>query len=204
MKRFLAIMLSLIMTACFAGCNKAINNQFPNDLVVSTETEHPMITQSPDWPVYNTAAEIVTASSNIYTGKVKNISFEIVNMKTGTADSSAASGKTDCMLYTVYTVDVLKSYKGDNSGEIKICVIGGIAGYRENEQYDALQAAGLYEQYNGILWRLMASICSARQEQPAGMISLSTKRSSHTLSIRRIIPLLPRLSAKRNAEFSIP
>ena len=95
-------------------------------------------------------AEIVTASSNIYTGKVKNISFEIVNMKTGTADSSAASGKTDCMLYTVYTVDVLKSYKGDNSGEIKICVIGGIAGYRENEQYDALQAAGLYEQYNGI------------------------------------------------------
>ena len=127
MKRFLAIVLSLIMTACFAGCNKAINNQFPNDLVVSTETEHPMITQSPEWPVYNTAAEIVTASSNIYTGKVKNISFEIVNMKTGTADSSAASGKTDCMLYTVYTVDVLKSYKGDNSGEIKICVIGGIA-----------------------------------------------------------------------------
>lgn len=118
MKRFLAIMLSLIMTACFAGCNKAINNQFPNDLVVSTETEHPMITQSPAWPVYNTAAEIVTASSNIYTGKVKNISFEIVNMKTGTADSSATSGKTDCMLYTVYTVDVLKSYKGDNSGEI--------------------------------------------------------------------------------------
>ena len=49
MKRFLAIMLSLIMTACFAGCNKAINNQFPNDLVVSTETEHPMITQSPDY-----------------------------------------------------------------------------------------------------------------------------------------------------------
>lgn len=150
MKRFLAIMLSLIMTACFAGCNKAINNQFPNDLVVSTETEHPMITQSPEWSVYNTAAEIVTASTNIYTGKVKSISFEIVNMKTGTADSSAASGKTDCMLYTVYTVDVLKSYKGDNSGEIKICVIGGIAGYRENEQYDALQAAGLYEQYNGI------------------------------------------------------
>ena len=143
-------MLSLIMAVGLAGCNQALNDQFPNDLVVSAETNHPTVALSPDWAVYNTAKEIATASTNIYTGKVKDIGFEIVNMKTGTADSSAASDKTDCMLYTVYTVEVLNSYKGNNTGEIKVCRIGGIAGYREDEQCNALKAAGLYEQYNGI------------------------------------------------------
>lgn len=150
MKRFLVIMLSLIMTVGFAGCNQAINDQFPNDLAVSAESEHQMFTLSPDWAVYNTAEDIVAASSNIYTGKVKNISFEVVNMKTGTSESSAVSDGNDCMLYTVYTVDVANSYKGSNSGEIKICSIGGIAGYKEDEQVNALKAAGLYEEYNGI------------------------------------------------------
>ena len=53
-------------------------------------------------------------------------------------------------LYTVYTVEVDKNYKGDNPALIKICKTGGIDGYKVKEQYDLMKKSGMTEKYSGI------------------------------------------------------
>lgn len=150
MKRTLLIALSVIMVLCFAGCNKTINDEFPNDLTVSSEPKYPVATLSPDWPSYDTAEEIVNASSNIYAGEVTGVTFEIVDMRTGKVADPSQSDNTNLMLYTIYTVSVTKSYKGKNEGEIRICHIGGIAGYDDDKQHSLLKSSGLLDQYGGI------------------------------------------------------
>lgn len=95
-----------------------------------------------DWPYYNTAEEIVGASSNIYTGSVTDISFEIINEKTGEIDRSPDSTATRG-LYTVYTVAAVNCYKGSQAKTRCIRVTGTPKGYREDEQNELLVSAGL-------------------------------------------------------------
>lgn len=59
-------------------------------------------------------------------------------MKTGKTDNSPESLSTSRMLYTVYTISVSDSVKGDNPEEIRICTLGGIAGYNEEAQFSKL------------------------------------------------------------------
>ena len=54
------------------------------------------------------------------------------------------------MLYTVYTVQLSDSFKGENPDEIKIYRIGGLIGYKESLQYNMIEKAGLFDEYHGI------------------------------------------------------
>lgn len=151
MKKLIIIGLVVIMIVmCFSGCSTSINNEMPKDLTISSVSKNDIVELSPDWPIYDTASEIVKASTNIYTGKVNEISFEIIDMVTGKKDDSPESDSSDRMLYTVYTVTVTDSKKGNNPEELKICLIGGIPSYKEEEQYSALESVGLLKEFGGI------------------------------------------------------
>lgn len=150
MRRILFAIFSVIIVLSCSGCNGSIVNEFPNDLLISDDSVHTVIELSPDWPSYDTASEIVEASTNIYIGKVKDITFDIINMETGKSDNSQNSNNANRMLYTIYTVSVLENFKGDNSEDVKICQIGGIWGYKEDEQIHLLESAGLLQDFGGI------------------------------------------------------
>lgn len=115
-------------------------------------SEYPIISMhsSADWPWYSTVGEIDDASTEIYSGKITGISFEIVDQATGKADRSPNSTSANRMLYTLYTVAVTDSYKGETVSEKVICITGGMAGYNEKEQYDLLESSGLLDKYHGI------------------------------------------------------
>lgn len=96
-----------------------------------------------DWPVYKTAEEIIDASTNIFTGVVSDISFAVIDLKTGKTVDPAEEGTASAMLHTVYTVTVGERRKGTVAEETKICKIGGLKGYNETEQAELLIASGL-------------------------------------------------------------
>lgn len=145
---FYAIALAAVV---MAGCTNSLNNEIPDDLKSEVqESTNRTISVQASYPVYNTAEEIADAATNIYAGTVKDISFEVIDTKTGKTDNSSDSLSTSRMLYTVYTISVSDSVKGDNPEEIRICTLGGIAGYNEEAQFSKLRSSGLITKYNGI------------------------------------------------------
>lgn len=141
----------LVFMLCLAGCSHPIVNDYPQDLSVTSENvEYSTVNVHADWYLYDTAEEINQASTNIYSGKVTNISFEVIDMKTGKVDRSPDSESNSRMLYTVYTISVTGSFKGQNPPEVKICEMGGIVGFNDNEQYKLVESTGLITKYSGI------------------------------------------------------
>ncbi len=124
-----------------------LSGEYPDD-IVRTASEYDKIKLTADWPYYSTAKELADAATHIYSGTVTDISFAVIDYKTGKEDGSPQSKSTNRMLYTVYTVGDIVSRKGETAGTVKICKPGGIAGYKEKEQYDLLTSSGL--NYEGI------------------------------------------------------
>lgn len=97
-----------------------------------------------DWLFYNNAIDLTNAATNIYSGVVKDISFTIVDYATGTIDVSPESKSTHRALYTIYTIETTTSIKGSNPEEISVCILGGIPGYKEENQFSIQEKAGLF------------------------------------------------------------
>ena len=132
-KTVVAYVLLLIICLCSCG-----------------ESDYQYVRVSVDYPMYSTAEELVEVAQNVYIGSVTDISFEIFDMKTGKVDSSSKSESTSRMLYTIYTISVKESLKGDVSETVKIRRVGGITGYNEEGQYKKMKDANLIGEYKGI------------------------------------------------------
>ncbi len=116
---------------------RTLTADFPADLPVGPSGgELAAVVMEADWPHYETAGALVRASEQVFSGTVTEVSFVIVTPQ---------SEIPRPMLYTVYTVAVGKSFKGEVPDEVRIGVMGGILGYREEEQLALLREAGLYE-----------------------------------------------------------
>ena len=128
--KFLYIVATFcVISAFITGCaSKPFNNS---------------MSVSPDWPSYNSAEEIINASKYVYSGTVTDISFEIIDYVTGKVDNSPDSDSTSRALYTVYTVSVAENYKGESPAETKVKVMGGLSGYREEEQKELMVSSKL-------------------------------------------------------------
>ena len=112
--------------------------------------EYPVIEFFMDWQVCKTKQEVAQVSTNIYYGKIVDISFEIIDEITGMVDRDISSESTSRMLHTVYTIRVTNSIKGDNPPEVKICIAGGMPGYQEDVQFELMETSGLISQYHAI------------------------------------------------------
>ncbi len=135
MKSKITIFLCIIsIIICLVSCGKTYGNTIVD----------------PDWPLYSTGEELVGASTNVFLGKVTDISFEIIDYETGIADRSFNLNSNSRMLYTIYSVEVVDNYKGETHKPVQISVWGGIAGYNEELQYKLLKDSGLSNEYSSI------------------------------------------------------
>lgn len=134
-KSMAAVWIVLLMTGCTA----------PGPEGGSDQSGYPITYLHPDWPSYATAEEIEKASTYIYSGTVTDVSFEIIDYSTGKIDRDRSSTASSRTLYTIYTIRTDKNFKGESPSEVKICVIGGIVGFREEEQFKLLESSGLIQ-----------------------------------------------------------
>ena len=98
-------------------------------------------------------------------------------MPTGETVDASDSSEASRMLYTVYTVQLSDSFKGENPHEIKIYRIGGLIGYKESVQYSMIEKAGFFDEYHGfcallLFFRYVNAIMQGGDGSPnlAGMI----------------------------------
>lgn len=97
---------------------------------------------STDWPVYESVEELNNASKYVVLGKVNDVSFEVLDVKTNNPPAPE-SDKSNCLLHTVYSIDVITSYKGDAPKTLKFCMVGGREGAYLDEQLAALRKADM-------------------------------------------------------------
>ncbi|MBR4278553.1 MAG: hypothetical protein IKT34_00105, partial [Clostridia bacterium] len=103
-----------------------------------------------DWPQYDSVESLIEASSNVFEGKLTNISFDVVDLYTGES-ANKASEASKLHIYTIYEVEVNTSYKGVNADKVYIKVIGGMEGYMESKQFDKLKEYDIYDENVGLL-----------------------------------------------------
>ena len=137
------ILATLLMTLTSCSTNKdPINKDQPLvDLHTEVEqNEDKVIYKSikADWPVYEDLEDLVKAGNVILLGKVTDISFQVLDDRTGQAPSEETE-EVDRNLYTIYDIDVITSYKGDSFEPIKIRALGGLENLYIKEQLKALE-----------------------------------------------------------------
>lgn len=83
------------------------------------------------------AEEIVNNEEVICTGKVTNISFEVLDLDTCQPPTeNSVDMKID--LYTIYDIELIDQYKGTVGQKFRLIDRGGIRGYKVSEQLEAL------------------------------------------------------------------
>lgn len=146
--RFLSL---LIILTGFVGCQKSVpqqtskKNEPSNPDTPDSETLIDLSSYNYriiDWYEYKTAEEIVNAATNVFAGKVVDISFEVFNIKTGQIDRSSEADKANRLLYTLYIIDVQENYKGSSASPITVKMVGGID-FRLEEQEELCREAGV-------------------------------------------------------------
>lgn len=136
-KTILLVAILSVMAVIFSGC--------------TPEKQAKIEYYECDWPYYDTQ-ELTDKCTDIFEGKIVNISFKMIDIRTGKA---AAAVNTDNMLYTVYEIETPAVYKGNNTEKKSICVMGGISRYKESEQID------LMKKYVGTEHEYIPVVCGA-------------------------------------------
>lgn len=160
MKKILLCILSLVILAMtFCGCSQHESNDH-NDFDMSKNTNSPVLDGATqynpkithlhaDWPSYDSIATLVDVADNVFEGKITNIDFDIVDIYTGES-AKPEDDVSRLQLYTIYEVDIIDVYKGANADKAYIMVMGGMAGYKENEQCKAMDKFGIFNEDIGI------------------------------------------------------
>lgn len=96
------------------------------------------------------AEEIVKNEEVICTGKVTNISFEVLDLDTCQPPTeNSVDMKID--LYTIYDIELIDAYKGTVGQKFRLLDRGGIKGYRVSEQLEALHNSEYINNKNTII-----------------------------------------------------
>ncbi|TAH64975.1 MAG: hypothetical protein EWM47_11705 [Anaerolineaceae bacterium] len=139
-KLILFITLVLVLSSCSVYKNpisedhSLVDNDTDDNLIADKVTYNSI---SADWPAYEDVEDLVEAGNIILMGKVTDISFQVLDDRTGEPPSEETK-EADRSLYTIYDVDVIRSYKGDFLETTKVRMLGGQEGFRVDEQVKAL------------------------------------------------------------------
>ena len=133
---------------CLCGCAAPVhgNGELPYDTATLSPDTVSKVNDSMatiDWVTFGTAAELVNTATNVFSGKVVDISFDVLDYEKGIPDMNGSSDNYHREIFTVYTIEVQKNYKGDIGETMKLYVEGGLPGYREEEQCQLVQDANL-------------------------------------------------------------
>jgi hypothetical protein len=96
--------------------------------------------------VYSDANELVERADVVITGTISNISFEVIDPRTGFPPAEDAIEKYAVefgfepepwrifVLETIYDVDIITTYKGEKTETVQVRMRGGLQNYRIDEQ----------------------------------------------------------------------
>lgn len=145
---FKMVMVFVLTFTCLCSCAAPVhgNGELPYDtatLSPDTVSKVNDVMATIDWVTFGTAAELVNTATNVFSGKVVDISFDVLDYKKGIPDMNGSSDNYSRDIFTVYTIEVQKNYKGDIGETMKLYVEGGLPGYREEEQCQLVQEANL-------------------------------------------------------------
>lgn len=140
----LFVVTAFILSACSTDISDSIPpNSIPSESVPSydngfleTDVEYGSIYA--DYRIYNKPEALIEAADSVLIGKVVSRSFKILDYATGLPPTETTE-EFNKILCTIYTVDVITSYKGDVSTTINIRTQGGIKDECISEQLQALK-----------------------------------------------------------------
>ncbi len=135
--------ISFLMTAALlSGCS-ADSESLSKDVSVSSSVNsisENNITYNcsySDYYVYENPEELISAADIVLTGKVTDISFKMLDYVTALPPTEETEERY-IKLCTIYTVDVISTYKGNVSESINIRVAGGLKDKYLDEQLRVL------------------------------------------------------------------
>ena len=144
MKKISVLLILATLLAGFTGCGDKTTPVYTGDLlseIPSVQVERPsdftLITVQ--WDYYPTAAELVAASTNVFKGKVQSVSSLIANNK---GETDGAQSPANSLLFTVFSIEPEKNYKGTSKGTVALRMPGGVASYYE-EQVEQCEENGI-------------------------------------------------------------
>lgn len=78
------------------------------------ESNNPVITMCIDYPMYDSAQELVDAADLVFAGEVKNITYEMLDIRTENGTDPVTGLEGDVSLpYTIFEIEVSEVYKGE-------------------------------------------------------------------------------------------
>ena len=135
----------VFLTSCSVAKKDNVEN-IVADVGGLTADEVGYVTMESSYKIYRDAKELGERADLALLGRVTDISFQILDMKTGHPPTEKTEER-DAQLHTMYTVEVVTLYKGECDKTVQIGETGGIPNYRVEEQLAVLgKDAG-----NGIL-----------------------------------------------------
>lgn len=133
---FLAV--AFVLSGCVAGDNNNASVASPNeesvgnisaDVVENNSSDVAYTFWEADWYVYTDVKELVDHAEHVFIGKVSAIDFDML--------PQTVDGKDIC-LHTVFTLDVITSYKGATENQVIALQDGGIKDKYVDKQLKAL------------------------------------------------------------------
>lgn len=111
MKKSLCIVLSVTVLLAMSACGNK-ENMSKNDSEGLVTSIHA------DYPVYDSAKEIVDSAGLVFSGTVKSISYEVLDVRSE-KDTDSQTGLSDStgIPYTLYEIIIKKIYKGNVEGD---------------------------------------------------------------------------------------
>lgn len=138
-----ALTISFLMTAALlSGCSADSESLSKNVSVSSSvnsisENNITYNYSHSDYYVYENPEELISAADIVLTGRVTDISFKMLDYKTALPPTEE-SEESNITLCTIYTVEVISTYKGNVSESINIRVAGGLKDKYLDEQLRVL------------------------------------------------------------------
>jgi|GEM_PF-5764422 len=93
---------------------------------------------------YPDAKSLLNEADRVFAGKITQIDFAVLDMRTGEAPIKSDPDASPA-LFSIYSIEINASYKGERQDSIKLFVDSGVPNYRMEEQIELLQDTFLAE-----------------------------------------------------------
>ena len=111
--------------------------------------EGPYVLTTSDWPLYSSAKDLIDNADLVFIGKITGIDFEVLDSSNALPVSETTPHYAR-QLYTIYTVEISQTYKGDTTDVTKIRVMGGVVDYNIDTQLEIMENGNALGKENGI------------------------------------------------------
>lgn len=112
MKKTFCVLLLMVICLIMGACGKEASE---------TKNEGIAISVHADYPVYDTAQDLVGEADLVFSGYVENVTYETLDVRIESgADSLTGLSETQGMPYTLYEIKVVEVYKGSVEGDTVI------------------------------------------------------------------------------------